>query len=133
MRQLLLFLFLTVATVFQASAADYKYLIFQQTDGTKQSFGVSGLKLTFSDGNMLVEQNGTTTTFPLSQLGKMFFSDEATGIKQLPIEEEHGSVVYSLSGVRMGVFASPAEMQQMLPQGVYVMKKGDKTVKVNIK
>ena len=133
MRKLLLFLFLSVATVFQASATDYKYLTFQQADGTRQSFGVSGLKLTFSGGNMLVEQNGTTTTFPLSELSKMFFSEEATGIKQLPTEEQVGTVVYSLSGVRMGVFASPAEMQQKLPQGVYVMKKGDQTVKLNIK
>jgi hypothetical protein len=83
---------------------------------------------------MLVEQNGTTKTFPLSELSKMFFSEEATGIKQLPTEEQVvGTVVYSLSGVRMGVFASPAEMQQKLPQGVYVMKKGDQTVKLNIK
>lgn len=134
MRKLLFFilyaLFFSAAPSF---ATDYKYLIFQQADGTQQSFGVSGLKLTFSGGNMLVEQNGTTTTFPLSELSKMFFSEEATGIKQLPTEEQVGTVVYSLSGVRMGVFASPAEMQQKLPQGVYVMKKGDQTVKLNIK
>lgn len=134
MRKLLFFilyaLFFSAAPSF---ATDYKYLIFQQADGTRQSFGVSGLKLTFSGGNMLVEQNGTTTTFPLSELSKMFFSEEATGIKQLPAEEQVGTVVYSLSGVRMGVFASPAEMQQKLPQGVYVMKKGDQTVKLNIK
>ena len=136
MRQLLLLLVLFVASTFHASATDYRYLTFRHTDGTEQSFGVSGLKLTFSNGNMLVEQNGTTTTLPLSELGKMFFSEEATGIKNLESgdrSQELGSVVYSLSGVPMGVFASPAEMQQRLPQGVYVMKKGDRTVKVYIK
>ena len=74
MKQIAFLIFLFIASAFRAYASDYNYLIFQQTDGTEQAFGVSGLKLTFENGNMLVQQNGVTSTFPLSQLSKMFFS-----------------------------------------------------------
>lgn len=133
MKQIAFLIFLFIASAFHAYASDYNYLIFQQTDGTEQAFGVSGLKLTFENGNMLVQQNGVTSTFPLSQLSKMFFSGDTTGIEQLKENEEQPLTVFSPSGVRVGVFSSPTDLQQKLPRGVYMMKQGDKTIKVYIK
>ena len=69
-----------VASFVTANAGDYKFLTVQQTNGVEQSFTASGLTITFSSGNMVFNENGTSTTVSLSGLSKMFFSDEATGI-----------------------------------------------------
>ena len=140
MKQLFLCLFLGVAMCVPAHAADYNFLTFQQADGTQQSFGLSGLRLTFSGGNVLIEQNGQTTTLPLAQLSKMFFSQNATAISlpsssllPSPSSFLHPTSVYSLSGVCMGTFESVDQMQERLPQGVYMMKESGKTIIIYIK
>lgn len=132
MKHFLLFSLLFVMSASWLHAADYNFLTFRQADGTEQSFGISGLTLTFSDGNLVVQQGGTTQTFPLSELNKMFFSESATAIAQ-PSSVPTAIQVFSVSGVRVGEFQSAEKMGQQLPQGVYMIKQGDKTVKVYIK
>ena len=120
-----------VATVAVAWASDYKYLVLQQTDGTEIPLPAEGLKLTFSDGN-LVASDGTTVS--LASLSMMCFSEDATAIYSLSSDSPAGVIeVYTTSGMLMGHFNSTQAAQQSLQPGIYVMKNNGRTQKIAVR
>lgn len=123
MKRIVLMLALAATAALTISADNYNYLIVQKQDGTEQSFTALGLTITFANGNMMATQNGETTTLALSELNKMFFSQEPTGIKEVStgMAEPTGSeVVYDLQGRKMTVNGN-------LPKGIYIVN-GKKVV-----
>lgn len=133
MKKFLLNMAVAMSAVANTFAADYNYLTFQWQTGAEQSFTASGLTITFSGSNMLVTQNGQTTTIALADLNKMFFSNTASGISSAEKATATGEVfIYSVSGVELGKAASPADVQK-LGRGMYIIKQGDKTSKVLVK
>lgn len=114
-------------------ADDYGYLTVQKQDGTEQSFVATGLKLTFSGGKMIAEQNGSSTTLTLSELSKMFFSKTATSIDRATSAAEDAELnVYTIDGVSKGKVANALDVQ-IMGRGVYIIKQGNKTAKVVVK
>ncbi len=130
-----LFLSLMLMTGMTASAYDYPYLAFETTSGTVQTVSVESLSITISDGNLVVTNGSGTVTFTLSDLSKMYFSDEeqeASGIQE--VETTSGKVqIFSLTGLAMGTFESLSQARASLRNGVYVVKSNDKSYKINIK
>ncbi|MBQ7472482.1 MAG: hypothetical protein IJS97_08690 [Prevotella sp.] len=127
---ILAFMFMFVAEGF---AIDYGFLTVQKQDGTEQSFVATGLKLTFSNGTMIAEQNGTTTTLALSELSKMFFTQTATSVERAKTVAEAGELsVYTIDGVAKGKVSNALDVQKM-GRGVYIIKQGDKTAKIVVK
>ena len=61
-----------------AQADSYSYLTFQKTDGTQQPVPVSGLVLTFSNGQLIATTPSESMSFTLVDLSKMFFSGETS-------------------------------------------------------
>ena len=118
-----------------AYADDFPYLTFEKQDGTTQSVAVSGLTLTIADGN-LVAANGTETlTLALSDLTKMFFASEATGIDQLTakLPADSAAEVFTPAGVFLGQYESLQAVRSALQQGVYIIKVNGQTLKVMVK
>ena len=66
-----------------AWADDYPYLVFQNADGSVKTVAVESLTITFSDGKLLATNVAGTETFALSDLSKMYFSSDATGIEEI--------------------------------------------------
>ena len=123
-----------VASFVTANASDYKFLTVQQSNGTEQSFTASGLTITFSSGNMVINENGTSTTISLAGLSKMYFSDESTGIKNLTNEGEESVEVFDLQGRRLPSLQGGAGGKfSQLPKGVYIVKQGDRSFKITVK
>ena len=124
MKKIFLILAFVVSAVFTASADDFQFLTVQQSDGVEQSFTATGLTITFSQGNMVLNENGTTTTISLADLSKMFFTNEATGIKNLPNESEESLAVYDLSGRKVMDVAN-SQLRNLstsqLPKGIYIV------------
>jgi hypothetical protein len=127
---------LTVLTVFALGlrAADYQYLVFTLTDGTTKAVTATDLNIAFSNDN-LVATNGSETlaTLPLNTLTKMEFSTSgeggATGIESISVDQlvtDDATVIYDMQGRQM-----PRGAQ--LPQGVYILKNNDRTLKVHIR
>jgi len=118
---------LTTAT----RAADYDYLAFTTTDGSRTAVTSSKLTITFADG-MLTASNGSTTlaTIALASLASMEFSnDGTTGIEQVTTDtlvNDETTAVYDLSGHRMPQGAA-------LPKGVYIVKNSKRTFKMQIR
>lgn len=81
-----------------AARADYSYLNFVTQDGSETSFTAVGAKITFADGQALVEQDGTTTTFALSDLAEMYFTNTLAGIGSVEVESAQEGQYYDLQG-----------------------------------
>lgn len=134
MKKILLLVALIATFATNVFADDYQYLTFAKSDGTTMSVEAQGLKITFSDGNLVATQGGETTTIALTDLTKMYFSSEKTGIESIaaPAKDALYNVV-SVSGVGVGQFRSTEEINSQLPRGIYIVKKDGKSTKVIVR
>ena len=128
---LLIIVLFGMATV---HAEDYYYLTIVETDGTKTSLTAVGLSLTFSSDKLTLTNAYTdeSKTIALSDLASMNFSnnDETTGIRSIQTEEsisiEDADAVFTLQGQKL-----PASTP--LKKGVYLVRKGTKTQKLQVR
>lgn len=149
MRKVLFTTLLLLAATLTASAATYKYMVFEANDGTQLSMTSDGLKLVYNDGTLTAISGDVSRTFTVSDLNRMFFSEtmqgsDATAIQEIsvattPGDASSGSLaslaslasqgyeVYDLSGRRI-----PTSGTQLKP-GLYIFKKGNTTTKRYIK
>ncbi len=114
-------------------ADDYGYLTFTFNNGNEQSIATSGLKMTFAGNTVTIQQGGATTTMSVSELQKMYFSAEPSGIGKVTQETTGPVRVFTLTGTEMGLFANLNEAQARLPRGIYVMKQQGQTIKLTVK
>lgn len=119
----------------EAEDNDYPYLMFQTTDGTTTAVAASGLTITFSDGKLIAtDANNGTQIFTLTDLNKMFFSTDATGIEETEAEADNEAVeVFTTTGISLGQFENMKAAQSALERGIYVMKSKIRTLKIAVK
>ena len=128
MKRLFLALVIT-SLVSVASATDYNYLTLENTDGNMVSLPISGLTLTFNNGN-LVANDGTV--LPLSSLLKMYFT-ETSGISSISTTADSPSDIYTLSGILVSSLSLDASLPS-LPKGIYIVKQpSGNTQKIHIR
>ena len=128
MKRLFLALVIT-SLVSVASATDYNYLTLENTDGNMVSLPISGLTLTFNNGN-LVANDGTV--LPLSSLLKMYFT-ETSGISSISTTADSPSGIYTLSGILVSSLSLDASLPS-LPKGIYIVKQpSGNTQKIHIR
>jgi len=135
MKKTIVFLMAMAGSV-AAQAYDYPYLTIQTVDGTEKSVAVESLKLTFSDGKLVVTNSDGTQTFTLSSLSKMFFSASQTaGISDATTttDADGSAEVYSVGGMFMGQYDSIVKAKESLKPGIYVVKTKTKTLKISVK
>ena len=114
---------MTIALLTVSSAGfadDYNYMNLQKNDAaaTTESIDLSTFTaIKFNNGNLTV-LNGSTTvkTYALSTLRKITFGKTSTGIREL-------------DAVQVNVKSGDADLSG-LPQGIYIVKMGGKSVKV---
>ena len=79
MRKIIFSLILCIGIAAQAKTYDYPYLTFEGTDGAVVSVEVEGLTLAVSDTDIIAtETDGSTYTFTLASLDKMYFASRPT-------------------------------------------------------
>lgn len=125
MNKLLLTL-LTTAAMVTASAADYQYLTFEMTDGTKASVEAANLSLTFDCTTL----KAGTETFILINLAKMYFStnDETMGINTIQNGElkiDNSTEFFDLKGNRVS--------KDQIRKGIYIVKTKNGTAKLTVR
>ena len=116
MKRYMLMMALVAMTALTANAGSYDYLLVQKTDGTSQSFAALGLSITFENGNMVLKENGNSTSLSLTDLSKMFFSAtaEPSGIDGMTENPTlNTAAVYDLSGRKV--------VKGQLPKGIYII------------
>ena len=62
-----------------ASAKTYNYLKFTKTNGSTVTYSVEGLKLTYDNTNVTIQNVDGTATIALAEVQDMYFSNEAGG------------------------------------------------------
>ena len=146
LRNLFAYLLLMVSSVVLAD--DYAYLTVVQT-GAQTNFSINNIKnITFDANYMLLNLNDDTQQkLPLSELSKMFFSQESSGIASLTtmkskirfaggilratVEAGERIAIYNMKGER--VFSANESGSYDLSgyaRGVYIIKVGAETKKV---
>jgi hypothetical protein len=125
MNKLLLTL-LTTAAMVTASAADYQYLTFEMTDGTKASVEAANLSLIFDGMTLKVGKE----SFTLTNLTKMYFStgDKTTGISQIENGElkfDNSTEFFDLKGNRVS--------KDQIRKGIYIVKTKNGTAKLTVR
>lgn len=125
MNKLLLTL-LTTAAMVTASAADYQYLTFEMTDGTKASVEAENLSLIFDGTTLKVGKE----SFTLTNLKKMYFStgDETSGISQIENGElkfDNSTEFFDLKGNRVS--------KDQIRKGIYIVKTKNGTAKLTVR
>ncbi len=136
-----------------AKAQTYSYLTFQQTDGTQKSLTANGLKITFSGNTLTATSAEGTTTLSLTNLTKMFFASEVSGVLnptggQTLVTIGEGSIsvlapvgttirVYTTDGRLLTNFRKrwngTEEICSGLERGLYLVSVGSVTSKVYIR
>ncbi|MBE6248788.1 MAG: hypothetical protein E7106_05995 [Prevotella sp.] len=124
-KTLLLFLMAMMGTM-GMKAADYPYLTFELTDGTKASVSVSSdVAMTFSGSTLTIGSE----TFTLTNLSKMYFStsdETTTGISALETADSNEiEAIYNLQGHKVS--------RDQMQRGVYIIKTKKGTSKITVK
>ena len=115
-------------------AEEYTYLTFVEQDGTKTSLTAVGLSLSFDNGYLTASNayTGESKEIALVSLASMNFSydDESTGIRNIQADDivsiDQADAIYTLQGQRL-----PSGRQ--LPKGIYIIKKGNVTKKLQVR
>lgn len=132
----ILILILTFTTSLMTYANDYtyNYLVFTTQDGTEKAIAVANLKLSFVNGQLVVDNGVESQTYSLTSLSKMFFSESTVdGIVETVINGNEDVDVFTVSGIWMGKFGNVDDAKKSLQRGVYVLKQGKTTSKIAIK
>lgn len=132
----ILILILTFTTSLMTYANDYtyNYLVFTTQDGTEKAIAVANLKLSFVNGQLVVDNGVESQTYSLTSLSKMFFSESTVdGIVETVINGNEVVDVFTVSGIWMGKFGNVDDAKKSLQRGVYVLKQGKTTSKIAIK
>ena len=111
-------------------AEDYNNLSFEKTDGSVVSVSADNLSMTFSGGELLLDNGAAETQeIAVADLSRMFFSSSTSSITETTSCGDTEKLVYTLSGVCMGRYND----LKTLPRGMYVVKEGNKTFKMTVR
>ena len=113
-----------------AHAEEYTYLTIVEQDGTKTSMTAVGLSLSFSGENLTASNayTGESKVISLANLVSMHFTnaDETTGLQSLRADLPSADAVYTLQGQQQ-----PSD--KPLPKGIYIIRKGNVTQKLQVR
>ena len=120
-----LFLLMVMMVALTMQAADYPYLTFETTEGSRVSVSTESLALTISGTTL----TAGTQSFVLTNLSKMYFStsdETSTGISETLVADlNEVTDIYDLKGNKV----SKNQMQK----GVYIVKTKKGTFKMAVK
>lgn len=137
MKHLLLSLICSLAMGATSHAQSLDYLTFRTTNGNEQSLPIDGLKMTFSNGQLLVHTPAEQAVFALDDLSCFFFTAEASAVH--PVED--GAIRVSIvngrlqtnapAGSRIAIYATDGRQVAGtgLHPGTYIVKVNNQTFK----
>ena len=107
-------------------AEDYKFFTIEKTDGTSQTMTAVGLTINYTDGYLVAQNGNETTKILLSDLKRMYFTNEAAAISNITDEKASNNETYDMQGRRI-------TDKPLMNRGIYIIKKDGKTQKVFVK
>lgn len=149
MKRIILATLLVAGACHSAKADDYQYLTVAHSS-VEQSIELASIqKITFNTkaNQIVVTTTEGETTFPISEMEKMYFSATPTAIKALPNESECLQMTGNQLNVKgngmLRIYSSNGALQRMakvegdthvdmsnLPKGVYIISLGNQVIKI---
>lgn len=129
LKQLLLTGLLVLPSVLWADTN--MWLTFHMSDNTELSVPAGNLKMDYSEGVIRISADSVNNTIEVNTIKSMKFTSSPAGIDDI-IDNSQGQdkELFDLSGVRIGTFGSLDDARTMLPSGIYVVKNGNRSLKV---
>lgn len=133
MKKILCMMMVVFATQVQAADYEFPYLILTTGSGSQVALAVDGLEMTFEKGQLVAKNALGSTTFTLSDLTSMQFSQNNTGVIDavtgMPTAGSEGNeTMYDLAGRRA------YRQGTAVRKGVYVVRKANgETSKILVK
>lgn len=112
-------------------AAEYQWLTFRMADNSEISVAAENLEINYGGQKLHLKSATVDQTIAVDGIKSMRFTDTPAAIDapQGAAQVAAGDY-YTAAGVKAGSFGSVEEARRSLPSGVYIVKKGDKTVKL---
>lgn len=141
-------LLVLLASVMPALLMADDYLNVEKSDASIESIKLEEVrKITFSENNLLIHTIEGVLTFPLTEMGRITFTDQPTSVDELAdsspsmmtinnklvVKGEGTLFVYNLAGnlISVAVVKGVAEIStHSLPAGTYIVRFGKETIKV---
>lgn len=124
--------FIAMLAMLSVRADEYPYMIFQTTDGTIHAMAVESLSMEISNGQLVATNNEETQTFTLTDLNRMFFCDDTTGIEEVFSDDAGEVTVFTVMGVFVGKYPNANDAVKVLDGGVYLLKTKYNTIKIAV-
>ena len=116
------------ATLF---ADGYSCIIFGLTDNTEISVVSDDLIIDYDNHALHLTSPTVDQVIPVEKVKFMKFKSDPSGIERIfGIDSAESKDYYDLSGCKVGSFTSIEEARKSLPSAIYVIKNGDKSLKV---
>lgn len=120
-----------------AQAEDIKYLNFRTLDGQEHGLPIeNGLTITFENGKLIANANGTIFQAELSNMQDMYFGATLVGIPSISADAIPAGTlvrVYTTDGRMVQSYEQTAGAQPALPAGLYMIQADGKTTKTLVK
>lgn len=124
--------FIAMLAMLSVWADEYPYMIFQTTDGTIHAMAVESLSMEISNGQLVASNNEESKTFTLTDLSRMFFCTDSTGIEEVFSDDAGEVTVFTVMGVFVGKYPNANEAVKALNGGVYLLKTKYNTIKIAV-
>ncbi len=127
---------LSAAMFFGMCRADvFPFLTFDKSDGSSVSLDVSSLTMTFSGGKLVVSSGSGSQELDVAGLDSMYFSsDDLTLVDDLSRDVADAErTLYTVEGVKVGVFGGDGSLKGMVSPGLYIVKQGRRTSKIVVR
>lgn len=124
--------FIAMLAMLSVRADEYPYMIFQTTDGTIHAMAVESLNMEINNGQLVATNNEETQTFTLTDLSRMFFCTDSTGIEEVFSDDAGEVTVFTVMGVFVGKYPNANEAVNALNGGVYLLKTKYNTIKIAV-
>lgn len=123
---------LAVIAVLTMRADGYPYLLFQTTDGTIHAMSVESLTMEISGSQLMVTNSEEAQTFTITDLSRMFFCEDTTGIDEIFSTDSGEVSVFTIMGIYVGKYPDANEALKTLDKGLYILKTKSNTVKIAV-
>lgn len=132
MRRALLSLFAVFVSL--AMYAEYGFMTFVTSSGAT-TLPVDGMTMIVDGADLKVSYNGGNTSFTLSGLVEMYFSDEqgTTALREAVIDANAPISAFTVLGVHVGDYTNFNEAVQNLVKGSYVIRQKSNSQKIVLK
>lgn len=111
-------------------AAEYQWLTFRLADNSELSVAAENLEIVYGARELHLKSATVDQTIAVDGIKSMRFTATPAAIDAPQSPAQSPADYYTPAGVKAGSFSSVEEARRSLPSGVYIVKKGDRTVKL---